>query len=387
MTDRNSMTDRSQRAEFFTLYGGLLKGLNLAQQKSWDERELQHFFADIKNSWLPYLEARHPYRPIEGVDRAFARLHEMLLSWEDEVEKKLLEKRLEAAAQYLKEASKPTCDQETLMFFLEGEPLVQLAPSITTRPFATSSAPISAVQAQRELQQEVAALFPQHTVNIKLTGKTLARASTGKDSIRLREDHSYTREELRQLTVHEAWVHLGTNLQGSLQNDFPWLAHWNPGVTVFQEGLALIAEIVGGCWTERRMWNVIHRHQAALLALRGWNARLVYDWLLDKEVAPDDALATVLRVYRGCSLEGGMAFGKEFLYVQGLKRWSDLASSVTPNDMVIALCGKMSFSEWEVLRAKWAHRLVLPGNAPRELLTWMQHFQMRQLRFKLSPAA
>ena len=381
------MANSLLRDEFFSLYAGLLKGLNLAQQKGWDQRELQHFFPDLANVWLPYLEARHPFREAEGVHATLDYLHQLLERWEDPVEKLILKKRLTTASQYMKEASKAFCDQETLDFFLDGQPLVQLSPAITTRPFSSSGSTMSSSQAQQELQQEVAELFPQHDVSIKLSGKTLARASTGKGSIRLREDHSYTREELRQLTVHEAWVHLGTNLQGSLQKELPWLGHWHPSVTVFQEGLALIAEIVGGCWTERRQWNVIHRHQAALLALRGWNARQVYDWLVDKGVSIDDSLATVLRVYRGCSLEGGMAFGKEFLYVLGLQRWCEIAPHITPVDMVVAFSGKMSFSEWEILRTQWKDRLVLPTATPAELLNWMQHFQMRQMHFKVTPAA
>lgn len=368
------------RNEFFTLYAGLLKGLNLIQQKGWDPKELHNFFGDIKGLWLPYLESRHAFTPVELPQKALARLHDLLAHWPDPLEKTVLEARLATIVAYFAEANKPVCDQASLNFFLGDEGLAQLSPTTTTRPFSSSLQTLTSFEAKLHLEQELAELFPDQAVKVKLSDKTLARASTGKESIRLREDHEYTRAELEQLTAHEAWVHLGTNLQGAQQAELPWLGHWHPSVTLFQEGLAIIAEIVAGCWTERRQWEVIHRHQAGLMALRGWNAREVYQWLLDKGLHPPEAIAVVLRVFRGCSLEGGMAFGKEFLYVQGLKRWCELAPTLGRHDMLVALSGKMSFSEWELLRRNWSDKLLLP-NAPEALLTWPEHFQIKGLRF------
>ncbi len=77
----------------------------------------------------------------------------------------------------------------------------------------------------------------------------------------------------------------------------------------------------------------------------------------------------VLRVFRGCSLHGGMAFGKELLYGLGYARWSQLASQLTEHDMRLALSGKMSFLEWQALRAgDWDLKLATP---PQALLGWM----------------
>lgn len=380
------MSGESLRSQFFAIYGGLLKGLNLVQQKGWDPKELQHFFPESKSIWLPYLESRHEKSSQEAPLDLIRELHLMLHRWDDAAERTLLERRLHIILCYIREANKRFCDQETLSFFLEGQKLVQLAPSSTIRPFTTSSALMSSLEAKDYLEKELERLFPEHAVTVKLSEKTLARASTGKLSIRLREDHAYTREELAQLTVHEAWVHLGTNLQGTLQHEFPWLAHWHPSVTAFQEGLALIAEIVGGCWTEKRQAQVIHRHQAALLALRGWNARHIHQWLMEKGLSNESAMAMVLRVFRGCSLEGGMAFGKELLYVVGLQRWCQLAPQISSEDMRVALCGKMSFTEWDILRTRWKSRLILP-KAPGPLLDWMKNYQISQLQFLHIPAA
>lgn len=381
------MDPRIVRAEFFELMGGVLKGLNLVQQKSWSETELKHFFPQRQGAWLPYVEARHP-RPVDLTANRLAwdRMATLLSHWDDPVEATVLKARLTKIGSYLNEVAKAQCDQETLRFFLGDLPLAQLEPVAVTRPFATSRETFDAKEAKHFLQSKLSQLFPDSAVSVKLSAHTLARASTGKDSIRLREDYRYSREELEQLTFHEAWVHLGTNLQGMLQPELLWLAHWHPGVTAFQEGLALISEIVGGCWTERRQNEVIVRHQSALLALRGWSAHHVYEWLRDKGQSSDSAMATVLRVFRGCSLEGGMCFGKELLYVLGLKQWTELAPALSRHDMQVALSGKMDFQEWELLRrGKW--RSPRLGAPPAELLDWPKHFQIQKLRFQSLPAA
>lgn len=375
------------RTAFFTHYSSLLKGLNLVHQRGWDQRELQHFFPHIKNEWLPYLESRHETQEVTKIHwQALTTCHQLLKDWDDLIEKKILESRLNGIEQYYRETQKKICDEDTLNFYLGDLELTQLHPSLTIRPFSTSTEKLTSIQAKTQLEEDLVSLFPEHNVMVKLSTKTLARASTGKHSIRLRKDYEYTKEELEQLTVHEGWVHLGSNLQGSLQSQLPWLAHWHPNVTSLQEGLALVAEIVGGCWTERRQWEIIHRHQAALLALRGWNAKDVYQWLLDKGIKAQTALPTVLRVYRGCSLEGGMAFGKEFLYVLGLKEWTTFGHEISSDDMRVALSGKMSFSEWNILKTQLKHKLILP-QIPEALSTWMEHFQIQKLRFKLPPAA
>ena len=381
------MISSDRKAAFFTLYAGLLKGLNLVHQRGWDEQELQHFFPDIKDQWLPYLQSRHQALEVTSCHwEALESCHQILKSWNDPVEKKILENRLNGIAQYYRETQKKFCDEQTLKFYLGTHELTQLNPSLTTRPFSTSTEKLTSVEAKAQLEADLIGLFPEHDTTVKLSSRTLARASTGKHSIRLRKDYEYSKEELEQLTVHEGWVHLGSNLQGSLQSQLPWLAHWHPSVTSFQEGLALIAEIVGGCWTERRQWEIIRRHQAALLALRGWNAKEVYHWLLDKGIGAESSLSTVLRVYRGCSLEGGMAFGKELLYVSGLQEWTKLSKEISSEDMQVALAGKMSFSEWHLLKSTLKHKLLL-AQIPEVLAHWTEHFQIQTLRFKLPPAA
>ena len=369
------------------LYAGLLKGLNLVQQKTWHERELKSEFPELEMVWRPLLEARHETCEVgPEKKRALEILMGMLNSWDNPVEAGLLKRRLKKIAQYFKEAEKKECDAQSLAFFLEDFPLLQVTdlPTITHKEKKVHT--LNSSEASLHLQLELNQLFPDHKLKITLSHATLARASTSKKGIRLREDASFTHEELSMLTVHEAWVHLGSNLAGASQKELPWLAHWHPGVTGFQEGLALIAEIATNHWNEWREAQVILRHEAALMALKGSSARQVWSFLCDHGLPSTAALEMTLRVYRGCPLSGGMTFGKEFQYLLGLHQWLARRDELSVADMRVALSGKMDFLEWEILRnGAIGEKLILPS-PPEKLLNWMTSDPItelaRTLRFR-----
>lgn len=369
------------------LYAGLLKGLNLVQQKSWCEHELKSEFPELAMIWRPLLAARHNICEV-GPDKRWAleKLMSMLNNWDDPVEAGLLKRRLKKISQYYREAEKKECDAQSLAFFLEDFPLLQVTelPTITHKEKKVQT--LNSQEASLHLQLKLNQLFPAHELKITLSQATLARASTSKKGIRLREDASFTHEELSMLTVHEAWVHLGSNLAGAAQKKLPWLAHWHPGVTGFQEGLALIAEIATNHWNEWREAQVILRHEAALKALKGSSARQVWSFLCDHGLDTTAALEMTLRVYRGCPLSGGMCFGKEFQYLLGLHQWLARKDDLSVEDMRVALSGKMDFLEWEILRGGViGEKLILP-TPPEKLLNWMSSEPItelaRNLRFR-----
>jgi hypothetical protein len=296
----------------------------------------------------------------------------MLLTWDDPIEATILQRRLTKITGYFKEVEKTFCDEGSLQFFLQDLPLLE-ATALGANPLIEVAAPrLSSSEAAAILDQELKQLFPTQLTQTLLSHGTLARASTTKTGIRLREDATFTREELETLTVHEAWVHLGSNLAGAVQTELPWLASWHPGVTGFQEGLALIAEIVTGHWHGHREAQVLLRHQAALLALNGENARQVWAFLREHSLNDVAALEMTLRVFRGCDLAGGMAFGKEFQYVLGLQQWLVRRPLVSATDMRLALAGKMDFLEWEILRSTHLKEKIQLPHPPEALINWAQ---------------
>ncbi|MFP5458657.1 MAG: tyrosine/phenylalanine carboxypeptidase domain-containing protein [Bacteriovoracia bacterium] len=360
------------KAEFFALYAGLLRGLNLVQQKSWNESELAQEFPKLAHVWRPLLSARYAPQVIDGPKRlALEELRRQLQSWDDPLEASLLDRRFTKIERYWREVEKPLCDAESLHFFLEDYPLLAIDHSLRPGVQSVPAEKLSSHEAMHILRAELDTLFPQHPTKITLSASTLARASTTKRGIRLREDASYTREELAMLTVHEGWVHLGSNLAGATQRELPWLAHWHPGVTGLQEGLALVAEIVSGHWNREREVQVVLRHKAAILALAGMRAREVWNYLCDHQLHPDRALEMTLRLFRGCPLSGGMVFGKELQYVLGLQQWLSRRDELSPRDVQIALSGKMDFLEWEVLRSTALGKRLKLATPPQDLLHWM----------------
>lgn len=372
-----------KRAEFFALYGGLLKGLNLVQQKGWSESELMHYFPHEEPIWAPLLKARHPRQLVSTEKKvAHQKLVELLADWDDPVEAALLKRRLEKIRSYYQEIDKEYCDAESLKFFLQDLPLIDVnAP--TTMHATPVQKTLTSLEAQKLLDLELSKLFPDFDVKTMLSEKTLARASTTKKGIRLREDVSFTKDELKMLTVHEAWVHLGSNLAGSLQTDLPWLSSWHPGVTGFQEGLALIAEMVSGDWFKIRGPMVILRHKAALLGLQGEDARGVWQYLKDHHIPSEHALEITLRIFRGCPLSGGMVFGKEFQYLLGLHQWLIRMETLTPEDMCLALSGKMDFLEWEMLKNSALKEKLRLATPPERLQNWMKLLKRDELKARL----
>lgn len=366
------------------LYQGLLSGLNLVQQKSWQALELEKYFPDMRENWAPLLAARHSPLSISPEKyRALEHLEAMLLSWDDPLEAGLLKRRLVKITGYFQEVEKTFCDEQSLQFFLQDLPLLQAESNGKNLLVETAAPRLNSIEAAAILDQELKDLFPGRNAKTLLSHGTLARASTTKTGIRLREDATFTREELETLTVHEAWVHLGSNLAGAVQVELPWLASWHPGVTGFQEGLALIAEIVTGHWHDHREAQVLLRHQAALLALKGENARQVWSFLRDHSLNDVAALEMTLRVFRGCDLAGGMAFGKEFQYVLGLHQWLVRQALVNAEDMRLALAGKMDFLEWEILRSSKLREKILLPHPPEALIQWAQNPHMTELTQRL----
>ena len=374
----------NKRQEFLALYQGLLSGLNLVQQKTWQRIELEKYFPDLREHWEPLLAARHSPLAISSEKyRALAHLETMLLTWDDPVEATILKRRLAKITGYFQEVEKTYCDEDSLQFFLQDLPLIQAETQGKNLLVETAAPRLNSMEAAAILDQELKKLFPNQLTRTLLSHGTLARASTTKTGIRLREDATFTREELETLTVHEAWVHLGSNLAGAVQTELPWLASWHPGVTGFQEGLALIAEIVTGHWHEHREAQVLLRHHAALLALKGENARQVWSFLRDHSLNDVAALEMTLRVFRGCDLAGGMAFGKEFQYVLGLHQWLVRRPLVNAADMQLALAGKMDFLEWEILRSTHLKEKVQLPHPPAALINWAQSPHLRDLTQRL----
>lgn len=100
--------------------------------------------------------------------------------------------------------------------------------------------------AHHYLRTKLEETFHPKDFEIKSSTSLLSDSSAGRRTLKLNPDKSYSKELLDIFLVHEGWVHLGTSLNGAAQIDNPWLSTWAPQTTHFQEGLAIVTELITG---------------------------------------------------------------------------------------------------------------------------------------------
>lgn len=356
--------------EFKDLWQGLLKGLNLVRHKAIPEAALSEHFPEYEHLWRPHLPPGKLPRPSAAQWRA---LELLALSVRDlfcETEAELLLRRLKLYAQYFREHEKQHFDGDSFRFFLGPlTPELELRPQLDalTKHLPRIDAPpvMSAQQAIQAFHSQLTLAALGEEVKVLSVPHALSKAATGKDYIRLSDEHHYSERDVAQLFAHEALVHLRSNLAGAAQRDLFWLSSWSPAITAFQEGLALVSELATGAMDASRWQRLQQRHDFALRALKGQSARDSFAQARTEGLSEAEAMELVLRVYRGSPLEGGMCFPKELLYLKGLELWLSRRGRLTAMDVSIALAGKMDFLEWDLLRSQsFLARLHLRPLAP-----------------------
>jgi uncharacterized protein (TIGR02421 family) len=203
------------------------------------------------------------------------------------------------------------------------------------------------------LRQKMLETFDAKDFEVKASSSLLSDSSAGRKTLKLNPHKEYTTGHLDIFLVHEGWVHLGTSLNGAVQDDNPWLSTWAPRTTFLQEGLAILTELITGCMTLERWNKVVLRHLATSMAERGSSITDVYAYLRHHEMEDLDAFKLSLRVFRGVPLEGGMAFTKELLYLHGMVELL-YHLHFFKTDLRSLWVGKISFEEHIMLLDHWA---------------------------------
>lgn len=231
------------------------------------------------------------------------------------------------------------------LYFLEEIPKYCMPDKSTVR--------LKGEEAMNYLRTKMLETFDAKDFEVKPSSSLLSDSSAGRRTLKLNPHKEYTTGHLDIFLVHEGWVHLGTSLNGAVQEDNPWLSTWAPRTTFLQEGLAIITELITGCMTLERWNKVVLRHLATSMAERGSSITDVYAYLRHHEMEDLDAFKLALRVFRGCPLEGGMAFTKELLYLHGM---IELLYHLHffKTDLKSLWVGKISFEEHIMLLDHWA---------------------------------
>lgn len=202
------------------------------------------------------------------------------------------------------------------------------------------------------LRKKLLETFDEKDFEVKPSSSLLSDSSAGRRTLKLNPHKEYTAQLLDVFLVHEGWVHLGTSLNGAIQEDNPWLSTWAPRTTFLQEGLAIITELITGCMTMERWNKVMLRHLATSMAEKGSSITEVYEYLRQHNMDDLDSFKLALRVFRGVPLDGGMAFTKELLYLHGMIELL-YHLHLFKTDLRSLWVGKISFEEHTMLLDHW----------------------------------
>lgn len=222
--------------------------------------------------------------------------------------------------------------------------------------------------------------FGDQSPKIEVVDHLSSKALAGARYIRIRRDASFSDRDLAQLVQHEAFVHIGTSLNGVAQTAFPLLAAGHPGTTRTQEGLAVFAELISGAMDPSRLMRLADRVLAIQMAMDGADFLELYRFFIERTHDKNSAFENARRVCRGGLVTGGAPFTKDSVYLEGLVRVHNflrIAVQETRVDCIrLLFAGKIDIEDMPAITTLAAHGLC---TFPRFLPPWA-----RDLRFVLS---
>jgi uncharacterized protein (TIGR02421 family) len=176
----------------------------------------------------------------------------------------------------------------------------------------------TAEQVKAKLDTELPKYFGADAPVVEVTPTLSAKATAGKNVIRLRANAIYSDLDTTQLLQHEALVHIATGKNGGKQKHFPILGEAHPGNSRTQEGLAVFAEFLSGALDPRRLKRLADRVIAIQMSLDGADFLQLYNYFLDVSENEFEAFENARRVVRGGLVGGGAPLMKDVVYLQGL---------------------------------------------------------------------
>lgn len=250
--------------------------------------------------------------------------------------------------------------------------IIGTAERISTRLPPPPAPTLRAGEVAREIRAAVRTHFGEDAPRVVVVRGLTARASAGPTRIRLRRDARFTDLDIRQLIQHEALVHVATALNGRRQRKLPVLAASHAGATRTQEGLAVFAEMMSSSLDLRRLLRLAHRVVAVQMALDGASFLEVYSYFCEHAQSEVEAFESTARIFRGCPLDGGAAFTKDQVYLDGLCRVHVFARAAVQTARIDCLrllfAGKMDLGDVPAIAGASREGLC---RAPRFVPPWV----------------
>lgn len=235
----------------------------------------------------------------------------------------------------------------------------------------------SARDLKQFLEKRAVKTLGEYAPKITISYDMSAKVSAGKSRVRIRQNTHFSQDECDQLLVHEILVHSLTAINGSLQTQLPLLAMGAPRTTKTQEGLATFSEIITGSLDLSRLKRISLRVIALEMALEGANFYEVFDFFLRNGQSEKESYLSSARIFRGGNAEGGIAFTKDGVYLEGLFRvhsffrWAFKTKNL---DLVpLLFCGRLDINDIFLLKSSYESGLI---QKPRFLPEWYQNIDL-----------
>lgn len=229
----------------------------------------------------------------------------------------------------------------------------------------------TATQVARTIRKELGARFGADAPAVTLVPTLSANALATSKEIRIRKDARFTDRDAQQLLQHEAWIHVGTSINGRHQDLLPILGVSYPYTTRTQEGLAVFAEIISSTMELDRFRRLADRVVAIQMAVDGADFLEVYRWFLERVGQAEQAYENTRRVFRGGVITGGAPFTKDVSYVFGLLQVSNMVRAMfaagRADVLRLLFCGKLDVQDLPALSELAALGLC---RAPRHGPPW-----------------
>ncbi len=205
----------------------------------------------------------------------------------------------------------------------------------------------------QQMRQAVSDAFGDSAPAVLIEDNLSANALAGAKRIRIKRTACFTDRDIVQLINHEAYIHVGTSLNGLAQTELPMLAASHPGTTRTQEGLAVFAEFITGTMDIDRMRRLSDRVLGIQMAIDGADFIEVYRYFLKHVENTEQAFENTRRVFRGGVLTGGAPFTKDNVYLDGLVRVHNFFRAIVATKRVDCLpllfCGKLDLEDIPML--------------------------------------
>ncbi|MDQ3024392.1 MAG: flavohemoglobin expression-modulating QEGLA motif protein [bacterium] len=212
---------------------------------------------------------------------------------------------------------------------------------------------LSAEEVAQQMELRVKTFFGDAAPPVEVVEHLSGKALAGAKYIRIRRGAHFSDQDLRQLTHHEAYVHIGTTLNGLAQERFPILASAHAGTTRTQEGLAVFEELISGSLDPARFQRLGARATAIDMCINGADFMEIYRFYIERGEMPEEAFDGARRVLRGGPLSGGSPFTKDCTYLQGLLQIHNFLRSAVSAGRIDCLgllfCGKMDLEDMPAL--------------------------------------